>query len=180
MKPAFTTPRLALRAVRASDAALLLALDRDPEVRRYVDQPDEPTLELMETVVARMRAIDAATPQHGFWMAEFEGEFVGWFQLKPPRPGEPAEEGDLEVGYRLMRRVWGRGLATEGSRAMLEYAFRTLRAPRATAVALRENRASTRVMEKLGMTPWREWDYRSRSGAMLPSVTYALVSGATA
>ena len=174
MKPTLATERLALRPTRVDDAARLFELDADPEVRRYVDQPDPPTLAQCEMLAGRFLAIDAATPEHGFWIAEERGVFVGWFHLKPPREGEPAEPGDLEIGYRLRRAAWGRGLATEGSRALVDYGLSVLRAPRMIAVALEANIASIRVMEKLGMSVWRRWEYRSRSGgAMIPTVTYA-------
>ena len=174
MKPTLATERLVLRPTRMDDAARLFELDADPEVRRYVDQPDAPTLAQCETLAGRFLAIDAATPEHGFWIAEERGVFAGWFQLRPPRDGEPAEPGDMEIGYRLMRAAWGRGLATEGSRALIDYGFGVLRAPRVIAVALEANVASTRVMEKLGMSVWRRWEHRSRaSGALIPAVTYA-------
>lgn len=172
MKPTLSTKHLVLRPFRADDARNLCDLDADPEVRRFVDQPEPPTLEHCESVVSRIRAIDEATPEVGFWIAEERGTFIGWFHLKPPREGEPAEPGDLEIGYRLMRSAWGRGLATEGSRALVARAFGTLHAPRVTAVVLEGNAASIRVIEKLGMQEWRRWEYRSRTGAMLPIVTY--------
>jgi len=174
MKPTLHTPRLVLRPARADDSHNLLALDRDPEVRRFVDQPEEPTLELMEAAIARVMAIDAADDSVGFWMAEYEDRFAGWFHMRPPREGEPMEPGDMELGYRLHRPLWGMGLATEGSRALLGHAFETLRAPRVIAMAMVENRASTRVMEKLGMAPWRTWIRRTRAGVEWPAITYAL------
>jgi RimJ/RimL family protein N-acetyltransferase len=174
MKPTIRTTRLQLRPARSADAALLFELDRDPEVRRFVLQPNAPTIERCEAVVARFLAIDAATPDVGFWIAEECGAFVGWFHLKPPRPGEPAEDGDLEIGYRLLRAAWGRGLATEGSQRLLEHAFQTLRAPRVTAVALAENRASIRVMEKLGMQRWKQWEIGAGTGQPVACVTFAL------
>jgi RimJ/RimL family protein N-acetyltransferase len=174
LKPTFATTRLILRPARREDAANLLELDRDPEVRRFVDQPEEPTLVLMDAAIGRVLAIDAADARIGFWMAEFEGRFAGWFHMKPPREGEPMELGDMELGYRLHRHLWGRGLATEGSREMIRYAFAELAAPRVTACAMVENRASTRVMEKLGMQPWRSWTGKRRAGGEWSAVTYAL------
>lgn len=174
MKPTLEGERIRLRPFRADDAHLLVELDADPEVRRFVDQPEAPSLAQCEAVVARILGIDLSTPELGFWIAEERGEFVGWFHLKAPREGEPAEPGDLELGYRLLRRAWGRGLATEGSRVLLARAFEALAAPRVTAVAFPNHAASLRVMGKLGMSAWRQWEYRSRSGEMLPIVTYAV------
>ena len=174
MKPTFATTRLILRPARPEDAANLLGLDRDPEVRRFVDQPEEPTMPLMEAAIGRVLAIDAADARIGFWMAEFEGRFAGWFHMKPPREGEPMEPGDMELGYRLHRDLWGRGIATEGSRALIRHAFAELAAPRVIACAMVENRASTRVMEKLGMQPWRTWTGTRRAGGAWSAITYAL------
>ena len=173
MKPTLSSARLVLRPFAVEDAQLLFDLDADPEVRRFVDQPEAPTRAHCDAVVARVLAIDQSTPEVGFWIAEEGGVFAGWFHLKPPREGEPAEPGDLEIGYRLLRSAWGRGLATEGSQMLVARAFEVLDAPRVTAVALTEHAASIRIMSKLGMTRWRQWEYRSRSGAMLPIVTYA-------
>jgi len=173
LKPTLSSARLVLRPFAVEDAQLLFELDADPEVRRFVDQPEAPTRAHCDAVVARVLAIDQSTPEVGFWIAEEGGVFAGWFHLKPPREGEPAEPGDLEIGYRLLRSAWGRGLATEGSRMLVARAFGTLHAPRVTAVVLEGNGASIRVIEKLGMRAWRRWEYRSRSGAMLPIVTYA-------
>ena len=66
MKPTFATTRLILRPARREDAANLLELDRDPEVRRFVDQPEEPTMPLMEAAIGRVlprlaRAVMQAT-----------------------------------------------------------------------------------------------------------------------
>jgi RimJ/RimL family protein N-acetyltransferase len=59
---------------------------------------------------------------------------------------------DVEIGWRLLPDYWGRGLATEAAKATLEYGFRTWNFPRVIAVAQTPNRASIRVMEKIGMT----------------------------
>ena len=62
------------------------------------------------------------------------------------------ESSDVEVFYALDKRYWGQGLATEGARASLRYGFETLQLERIIAAARLENRASRRVLEKLGMT----------------------------
>ena len=172
-KPQLDTPRILLRAVRAEDAADLVLLDSDPEVRRYVGQFPPPTIEqVREALIPRWHAIDSRTPEVGFWIAELrdDASFVGWFHLRPPREDEPALPGDLSLGYRLRRERWGKGLATEGGQALLRYGFERLGAPRVTASALRENIASIRVMQKLGMTLDREWVWNRTE----PAVLYAL------
>ena len=94
----------------------------------------------------------------GTW-AGFEGDtFCGWWTLQ--RDGR--DPGTAELGYRLRRDTWGRGLATEGSRALLDHAFGTLALPRVWAQTMAVNAGSRRVMERLGMrhvrTEVHEWD----------------------
>lgn len=84
----------------------------------------------------------------GYWIAEEKssGAFIGWMALK-----QLADTQDIELGYRFLEDFWGKGYATEGGLKILDYAFRTMELDRVVAVAVEENRASTRVMEKLGM-----------------------------
>jgi RimJ/RimL family protein N-acetyltransferase len=158
VKPTLKTPRMTLRAVTDDDVTALWELDQDPLVRRYVKQPLAPTLDqVRDEVLPRWRAFDRDTPALGYWVAVYEGEVVGWFHLRPPRPGSPADPGDLELGYRLVQRVWGLGLATEGSAELVRYGFAELAAPRVTATALAPNGASIRVMRKVGMRWLEDW-----------------------
>jgi len=119
------TPRLSLRrfADSEADGRLLVELDSDPEVMRYIGPTGLTTVEAARELI-RGRIIPscvAGTPRGG-WAAHLKpaGEFIGWFFLRSaPASLLAAEAGwtrptDLEVGYRLRRAAWGRGLATEG------------------------------------------------------------------
>ena len=92
------------------------------------------------------------------WIAttRTEGDFIGWFGLVP------AEEGSYDVGYRLRRDYWARGLATEGTRLLVDAAFTLLDARRVTAETMAVNTRSRAVMERGGMRHTRtfhvEWD----------------------
>jgi len=168
--------RIRLRAVTPDDAASLCALDADAEVRRYVHQPEAPTLaSVRDSLIPRWQRTDAETPAVGYWVAEEagDGSFLGWFHLRPPRAGTPLREDDQELGYRLRRSAWGRGLATEGGRLLTAYAFERLNAPRVAAMALEANVASVRVMEKLGMTLVERWDYEPGTPAVAFAITAA-------
>ncbi|MDQ1519698.1 MAG: hypothetical protein QOI55_771, partial [Actinomycetota bacterium] len=108
----FDTERLRLRALTLDDVDLLVALDSDPEVMRYING-GRPTPRAETEAVVR-RSLDHR------WLA-FErstGAFVGWFGL---RPSGTARE--RELGYRLRQETWGNGYATEGSRALIVAAF---------------------------------------------------------
>ncbi|WP_017555718.1 GNAT family N-acetyltransferase [Nocardiopsis baichengensis] len=148
-----TTDRMALRRITPDDAPLLLGLDADPEVMRHITggRPSAPA-----EIDRRIRTYQEwyrSRPDRGYWIAEeADGAFAGWFHLRPPRGGDPAEP---ELGYRLARSRWGRGLATEGSRALLDTAFADPSVRRVLARTMAVNTASRRVMEKIGMRPVR-------------------------
>jgi RimJ/RimL family protein N-acetyltransferase len=71
--------------------------------------------------------------------------FVGWFCLWPE------SEVYAELGYRLQRDTWGLGLATEGSQAIIDWAFESAGYERIAASTMAVNQASRKVMQKLGM-----------------------------
>jgi ribosomal-protein-alanine N-acetyltransferase len=58
----------------------------------------------------------------------------------------------VEIGWRLGPSLWNQGLATEGARECLHYAFQSLALPEVVAFTVPANRPSRRVMEKLGMS----------------------------
>lgn len=156
---------LELRRFTAADLENLVALDSDPEVMFYITGGQTTSREEIETEVL------PAFIRGGFWVAEVDGQFAGWFHLRP----EDALE--RELGYRLARRYWGQGLATQGSRMLIDMAFEQ-GAHRVFAHTLVVHTASRRVMEKCGMTVARyfhgDWPYRI-PGDELGDVEYEII-----
>ena len=93
----------------------------------------------------------------GFWAAEQAGQFIGWFSLRQIE-GLPEQ---ATLGYRLSRSSWGQGLATEGSRLLIERGFRMGNLQQIIATTYEDNLASIAVMTKLGM----RFERRYRLGA---------------
>jgi RimJ/RimL family protein N-acetyltransferase len=135
------TERMTLRPLTFDDVDTLVALDRDPEVMRYITGgKPTPREKVIETVRRRMGRR---------WMAtdHVTAEFVGWFGLVP----SATTEAEYEVGYRLRRAAWGQGLATEGTRALIDLAFGALGARRIWAETMAVNTRSRAVMERCGL-----------------------------
>ncbi|MCL7457521.1 GNAT family N-acetyltransferase [Micromonospora echinofusca] len=146
-----STPRLVLREFTPDDADLLVELDDDPEVMRYLTggRPTPPEA-VRERVLPRILAHYRRAPGLGWWAAQDRrsGAFLGWFEFRPTRDGDARE---VELGYRLRRDAWGAGLATEGCRALIDKGFAELGVRRVTANTMTVNAASRRVMEKSGL-----------------------------
>ena len=150
MPPTLETPRLRLRPLAASDEADLVALDSDPEVMRYVGSPAgiKSPAETLERARRRIREEQRGDyAPLGFWRIEgrSDGAFHGVGALIRMPGGE-----DVEVAYRLARSAWGQGIATEAAGALVAHALGPLGLPEVVAVTYPENRASQRVLDKLG------------------------------
>ncbi|MFR9777902.1 GNAT family N-acetyltransferase [Micromonospora sp. MS34] len=147
-----TTDRLVLREFTPDDAPLLADLDADPAVMRHLTggRPTPPA-EIRERVLPRILAAYRQPPGLGWWAAQrrTDGVFLGWFEFRPVRAGDPRE---VELGYRLHRSAWGAGYATEGARALVHRGFTELGVERVVAATMAVNAGSRRVMEKAGLS----------------------------
>lgn len=145
-----STNRLTLRHWRHEDRAPFAAMNADPRVMEFFAQ----TLSQQEND-AMVDRIIAHFEQHGFGLMAAElkqtGEFIGYIGLLVPR-FEAHFTPCVEIGWRLAADHWGRGLATEGARAVLDYAFETLELGEIVSFTTVSNARSIHVMEKLGMS----------------------------
>ncbi|MEU8268031.1 GNAT family N-acetyltransferase [Sphaerisporangium sp. NPDC049002] len=147
------TNRLTLRRFTDADEDNLVELDSDPEVMRFLNggRPT-PREEIRCQVMPALLGCYERFKGLGFWAAEEKAteRFLGWFHFRP-RKDEP-RDGELELGYRLRRSAWGKGYATEGSRALVDKGFTELGVERVLAETMTVNLGSRRVMEKVGLT----------------------------
>lgn len=192
-RPRLTTPRLELRPLQADESDLLVELDGDPDVMEFLTGRGAEPQEVIEVWMPRL-----TEPAHdalglGYWSAFEDGVFVGWFCLTPAEPDDAADDagagsgaaggsagpGAAELGYRLRRRAWGRGLATEGATRLLEHGFGTVGLDRIWAETMAVNVRSRAVLARLGLrhvrTDIREWD-DPLPGAELGEVVYELTA----
>ncbi|WP_158884453.1 GNAT family N-acetyltransferase [Amycolatopsis anabasis] len=145
------TERMSLRRFTESDVDKLVELDSDPEVMRYLnDGRPTPRSEVENRILPLYFGYYARYEGFGWWAAieEASGEFLGWFEFRPHEGDEP---GDVELGYRLRKRFWGKGYATEGGRALIHRGFTELGVRRVYAQTMAVNRGSRRVLEKCGL-----------------------------
>jgi RimJ/RimL family protein N-acetyltransferase len=177
MRVLLETERLVLRRFTEADADDLFDLDNDPEVTRFITGGRPTTCEVIrdETLPRFLRSYERFEG-FGVWAANERstGDFLGWFEFYPPEGRGPEE---AELGYRLRRSAWGKGYATEGSRALIRRGFTELGVKRVVAETMVVNAASRRVMEKVGLACMRtfhqEWPWRIE-GDEHGDVEYAL------
>lgn len=140
------TGRLLLRRFTAADAELLVELDSDPEVMRFLTGAPTPRSEIEDVVLPGILKVYAEHPHLGTFAAEDAGGFVGWFGLQPTSVADT-----VDVGYRLLRSAWGKGYATEGTRALIAHAFTELGMARVQADTMAVNHRSRAVMRRAGL-----------------------------
>ena len=148
MQPVFVTTRLLIRPRTLADTEACLAMDREPEVTRFVSGPwSDPTAH-RAFIEARTQGPYAAGL--GYWTIcrrDDPAAFLGWVLLIPNNAIGP----EIEIGWRLIRSAWGLGTATEAADPIARHALATLGLREVIAEIDAANAASQRVAEKLGM-----------------------------
>jgi RimJ/RimL family protein N-acetyltransferase len=148
MDVVFETPRLRAGPLRPGDFEAVLRLQSDPEVMRFIREPETRP----EEVHARMDLWEryaAENPGFGVLALRIKetGAFAGYGVVCTVL-FDPGRE--IEISYVLAPAWWGRGLGTEAARGLSDYAFEKLNAPRVVAYADAGHAASHRVLEKAG------------------------------
>ncbi len=138
------TERLVLRRFTEADADNLYHLHNDIDVMQFLNGGKRTPREVIE------RDTLFLSTGYGYWAAteKSTGAFLGWFAFHPEDGGDPS---DVELGYRLHKAAWGKGYATEGSRALMCKGFTELGVRRVRAQTMAVNTRSRRVMEKAGL-----------------------------
>jgi len=148
------TERTLLEPFRLADAEQLLAMFRDPQVRGYLldDVVVSPAWVLAEIEQSRQRF---ARGSGGLWSVRLGdgGDVVGFVGFR-----EFFDPPELQLLYGLLPRCWGGGLATEVTTRVCDFAFRQLGFDEITAATDLPNRASWRVLQRLGMQLVRTTD----------------------
>lgn len=149
------TPRLILRPIVLADAVAFFRLNSDPEVYRYTREAPPASLAQVE------RRIDSYPDysEYGFGrlacVLKGTEEMIGFCGLKRL----PELDGAVDLGFRLARAHWGKGLATEAGYASLRFGFEELGLDRVIGLVEAANERSIHVLEKLGMVYEHDVEY---------------------
>ena len=142
-----TTDRLILRPFTIEDVPAQYEMNLDPEVSRYTGDGGVVGIDEIERRIKNDVLRDYKMHGYGRMVVVLKetGEIIGFCGLKYLSDLE-----EVDLGYRFVQRQWGKGIATEASRAVLDYAWSDLGLNRVIAWVLPENQGSVRVLDKLG------------------------------
>jgi len=138
-----------LRGWREEDRAPFAAMSADAVVMEHF-----PSTLSTDEAAAVMNNLQAGLEQRGFgfWALELPGEVAfGGFLGISPVPSEMPFAPATELGWRMARPLWGRGLATEAATAVIDRAFGELGIDELVAYTAVGNERSRRLMTRLGM-----------------------------
>jgi RimJ/RimL family protein N-acetyltransferase len=146
------TNRFILREILPTDVEGLFELDSDPEVHRYLgNKPITDKNQIVDVInFIRQQYIDNGI---GRWAITDKktNDFIGWTGLKFVTDLTNNHKNYYDLGYRLIRKYWGQGIATETAIASLKYAFEQLKAGEVFAMADCNNDSSNKILKKIGL-----------------------------
>lgn len=151
------TSRLILREFQRQDLQALAPILADPKVMKF-----SPTgVCSVEQVQERIEDYIACYSEFGFgkWAVVLKesNKLIGYCGLAVDKIDGKNEK---ELGYRLDSKYWGQGLATEAASAAIKYGFDQFKLPYVLGLVERENKASVKVLEKIGMQYQRQTIFR--------------------
>jgi ribosomal-protein-alanine N-acetyltransferase len=163
MKIHAQTKRFLLREILASDAQDMFELDSDPEVHKYLGNKPVKTIQEVEQTIQLIRA-QYEENGIGRWaiIDKLTNEFIGWSGLKLEQQLRK-EFHYYDIGYRLKRKYWGQGIATETAIASLKYGFEPLELEEICAAADTDNKASNHILSKIGLAFSGTFDYEGET-----------------
>jgi RimJ/RimL family protein N-acetyltransferase len=147
--------RLGYRLMTIQDADLLFEIDQDPAVLKYINGGKVTSMKEINTLmIPRLQQYLRPEKGWGIWQINTleNNQYIGWVLIRPMDFFSNSPQLDnLEIGWRFKARAWGNGYATESASHLMEALSKTKSVNRFCAIAVPENKASIRIMEKLGM-----------------------------
>lgn len=156
------TKRLILRKWKKSDLEPFAKINSDKEVCKFLPSiiSHQGSEEMMQKIIAHFDKYG-----FGFFAVELkENEsFIGFIGLSKvdyfDPPFSSVEKTPIEISWRLDKKYWNQGLASEGAKAVLSYAFTKLKLKEIVAFTTTNNKPSKKVMEKIGMIRDPKYDF---------------------
>ena len=163
MKIFAETEHLILREIVVADTGDMFELDSNPEVHEYLGKRPISCMHKARVYVDYIR-MQYDKYGIGRWAAieKKSGAWIGWTGLKMNFEEEMnGHQNYYDIGYRFKPRYWGKGYATESSIAARDYFFENFPNQKLCGLAEVENKASCRVLEKIGLARKADFYYEA-------------------
>jgi ribosomal-protein-alanine N-acetyltransferase len=154
------TERLIIRELLPTDDEAMFELDSDPQVHEFLGKSPVKTIEEVRDIIAFIRQQYIHNGIGRWAMVEkASGNFIGWTGLKLVRNTVNNHTDFYDLGYRLIKKYWGKGYATESAIACRDYGFNMLHQDKLCAITDVNNLDSRKVLEKAGFKCLETFDY---------------------
>lgn len=162
MNAIIETERLYFRELLVTDEAGIFELDADPEVHQYLGKQQIVTIEQARKTIQFIRDQYISNGVGRLAIIEKEtNSFVGWGGFKLITEPVNGHKDYHDLGYRFIKKYWGKGYATESTKAVIEYGLNILKLQEIFAIADEGNLASKKVLEKCGFVYKSSFDYEN-------------------
>lgn len=151
MKIVLETERLLLREMLLSDAEAMFKLDSNPNVVKYLGNTPVKSIDECISLIHNVRNQYLKNGIGRFSVVlKDTDEVIGWAGIKFITEPENNQTNFYDLGYRLQEEHWGKGYATEATKAWLDYAFQTMKLPVLVASINVDNFNSNKIVQKFG------------------------------
>lgn len=155
------TERMLLREILPTDDTAMFELDSDKDVHKYLGNQPFTKIEESREIIRFIRQQYEDNGIGRWAMINKEtNEFMGWTGLKLMKELTNYHINYYDLGYRLIKRFWGKGYATESAKAIIQHGFNELKLNDIFAMADVNNAGSYRVLEKSGLKFVENFDFR--------------------
>lgn len=161
MTPIIETKRIILRKFVATDYKAVYEFNSNPEVQKYTGDELIQTEERAKELIAKVSFRDYEEYGYGRWAVVYkpENRVIGFAGLK-----YLPEFNETDIGFRILPEYWGKGITSEVSKEIIKYGFEELNLKKIIGIAMPENIASCKVLEKIGLSLYRVGDYDGDGG----------------
>jgi RimJ/RimL family protein N-acetyltransferase len=161
LKLPLETERFWIRTLSENDVDGMFELDSNPNVHTYLGNKP---IQTIEEAAQYVKLIQQQYESFGIgrWaiIDKANGDFVGWTGFKFITEPINNHVNFYDLGYRLIERYWGKGVATETARACLSYGFEKLNLTEVYGMCHIDNKASKNVLQKCGLQLIEEFEYK--------------------
>lgn len=160
MKIHIETDRLLMRDLIDEDAQGMFTMDSDAEVHAFLGNKPIATIEEAQNIINNIKQqyIDNGI---GRWAAveKESGEFIGWSGFRLITDTVNGKTNYYDLGYRFLKKYWGKGYASETAFASLNHGFKALGFKEIVGIADVAHTASNTILKKVGLIKQNEFIY---------------------